>query len=72
MRVPKIVQKASTERLRYFGNYQGREVYVRIPPEEDDGSCTGLPFIFLYDGKQVEKVSVGIDENLESWFFDNA
>ena len=72
MKTSDIVQKASSYPLRYIGNYEGRDVFVRIPPEEDDSSCTGLPFVYLYDGEQVEEVSVGTDDNLLSCFFENA
>lgn len=72
MKIPDIVQKASSYPLIYVGNYQGRDVYARIPPEVDNGSGTGYPFVYLYDGKQVEEVCIGTDNNLALWFFENA
>lgn len=71
MKVPEIVQKASIYPLRYIGDYQRREVYARVIPEEDDGLGTGYPFVYLYDGKHVEEKCVGLDYELSVWFFEN-
>ena len=35
--------------FEYLGIYEGQEAYVFKFPED---SCTGYPFVYLYDGKE--------------------
>lgn len=40
--------------FEYLGDYEGREAYMFKFPED---SCTGYPFVYLYDGKTATEVS---------------
>ena len=40
--------------FEYLGDYEGREAYMFKVPED---SCTGYPFVYLYDGKTATEVS---------------
>ncbi len=40
--------------FEYLGIYEGQEAYVFKFPED---SCTGYPFVYLYDGKDVTEIT---------------
>lgn len=40
--------------FEYLGIYEGQEAYVFKFPED---SCTGYPFVYLYDGKEVTEIT---------------
>ena len=39
--------------FEYLGIYEGQEAYVFKFPED---SCTGYPFVYLYDGKDATEI----------------
>lgn len=40
--------------FEYFGIYEGQEAYVFKFPGD---SCTGYPFVYLYDGKDATEIT---------------
>lgn len=40
--------------FEYLGIYEGQEAYVFKFPED---SCTGYPFVYLYDGKEATEIT---------------
>lgn len=40
--------------FEYLGIYEGQEAYVFKFPED---SCTGYPFVYLYDGKDTTEIT---------------
>lgn len=40
--------------FEYLGNYEGQDAYVFQFPENSD---TGYPFVYLYDGKNVDEIT---------------
>ncbi len=40
--------------FEYLGIYEGQEAYVFKFPED---SCTGYPFVYLYDGKDATEIT---------------
>ena len=40
--------------FEYLGIYEGQEAYVFKFPED---SCTGYPFVYLYDGKEATGIT---------------
>lgn len=61
MNIPKQVKDEARalieqygDSLEYLGGYEGQEAYMFKFPED---SCTGYPFVYLYDGNTATEIS---------------
>ncbi len=64
MEIPKIIQetaeKEGCNRITYLGKRNGKDAYT-MGYVSEDGSLpcpTGLPTVYLYDGKTLETISI--------------
>ena len=49
-----VVEGSQNVEARKIGIYEGQEAYVFKFPED---SCTGYPFVYLYDGKDATEIT---------------
>lgn len=54
--------------FEYLGDYEGQEAYMFKFPED---SCTGYPFVYLYDGNTVTEISGPLSLDIIGSFVEN-